>query len=40
MIGAAGPKVRVMILVDKDMVEAPTDVIGKAWIAHHLSPVQ
>jgi hypothetical protein len=27
------------MLIDKDMVEAATDIIGKAWLADHLSPV-
>ena len=32
--------VRVLILIDQDMVEAATDIIGKAWLADHLSPVE
>jgi hypothetical protein len=32
--------VRVLILIDKDMVEAATDIIGKAWLTDHLSPVE
>jgi hypothetical protein len=30
----------VLILIDKDMVEAATDIICKAWIGDHLSPVK
>ena len=32
--------VGVLIFIDKDMVEAATDIIGKAWLADHLSPVE
>jgi hypothetical protein len=29
-----------LILIDKDVVEAATDIIGKAWLADHLGPVE
>ena len=32
--------VRVLILIDQDVIEPTPDVVGKDWIAHGLRPVQ
>src|SRR5712664_2852515 len=37
--GQAKP-VRVLILIDQDVIEPTPDVVGKDWIAHGLRPVQ
>jgi hypothetical protein len=32
--------VRVLILVDEDVIEATTDVVGQAGVADHLCPIE